>query len=342
VINLTPSMNTQETALPQRVVRSAKDLACATLSGTFELNDLQVRKHAGSSTSTRPSHDYGKHSSDVTRSRSILESRHNNLRDELNATACREAEEEFDRFQALNDFQEWQSPEFVTSITSLRDASVPHGHLHGSQDIPQTPLDLKHDEIVDAHLVGTTVSEMLKSGTGLANESECETTTGFAHKAAFRRLHQIGAHLQTNLAVQVLQQAAFEQGHASMYQILSHNQNLHTYQHVDDHHGPIRSDEVKSHRNISQENRLSQQPHESISRAKEPTTLPSEKEETGLQRQFHCPYYACHRNLQFFSTSGSSSSHRPCVHVGCGFEAETYNLWAEHVHVPHHDLLGSS
>jgi hypothetical protein len=334
--------NMQETALPQRVVRSAKDLACATLSGTFELNDLQDRKHAGSSTSTRASHDYGKHSSDITRSKSILESRKSSFRDELDATACREAEEEFDRFQELNDFQGWQSPEFYAGFTSLRDASVPQGHLHGSRDVSQTPLDLKHDEIVDAHLVSTTVSEMLESGTGLANESECETTTDFAHKAAFRRLHQIGAHLQNNLAVQVLQQAVFEQVHASMHQTLSHSQNQHTHQCILENHDPICSDKLRADRNIDQEKFASQQPQEPISRAKERPALPSEKEETGLQRQFHCPYYACHRNLQLFYTSGSSSSRRPCVHVGCGFEAETYNLWAEHVHVPHHDLLGSS
>jgi hypothetical protein len=332
----------QETALPQRVVRSAKDLACATLSGTFELNDLQVRKHAGSSTSTRASHDYGKHSSDITRSKSILESRQNSFRDDLNATACREAEEEFDRFQKLNDFQEWQSPEFVASITSLRDASIPQGHLHGSRDVSQTPLGLKHYEIVDAHLVGTTVSEKPESGTALANESDCETITDFAHRAAFRRLQQIEAHLQTNSAMQVLQQAIFEQVHASMHQTLSHSQNQHTHRYILENHDPIRSDRLRANHNISEEDQSSQQPHDSISRAKEPPALSSDKEETEPQRQFHCPYYGCHRNLQFFSTSGSSSSHRPCVHVGCGFEAETYNLWTEHVHVPHHDLLGSS
>jgi hypothetical protein len=335
-------MNTQETALPRRVVRSAKDLACATLSGTFELNDLHVRKHAGSSTSTPDSHDYGKHSSDITRSKSVLESRKSSFRNGLNATACREAEEEFDRFQALNDFQEWQSPEFVAGFTSLQHASVPQGHSYGSQDLSQTPLDLKHDTIVDAHLVGTTVSGRQESGIGSANESECETTTDFAHKAAFRRLHQIGAHLQTNLAMQVLQQAAYEQIQASMHRVSSHVQNQHTHQYINENHDPIRSDKVRSDRSINEEDQSSQQPHESISRAKEPPALPSEREETGLPRQFHCPYYACHRNLQLFSTSGSSSSRRPCVHVGCGFEAETYNLWAEHVHVPHHDLLGSS
>jgi hypothetical protein len=336
-------MSTQETALPHRVVRSAKNLAAATLSGTFELNGLvdpQYRKHAG--TSIQASHDYGKHSSDITRSKPISKSRESSFRDELNATECREAEEDFDQFQVLKDLRGWQNHEFVEGLQALRDASVPQGSAYGSQDVSRTPYDSIYGKVVDGHATSTSVPEKPISKTGPATGAVDDAQLDFARPAALRRLRQIGAHLQKNLAMQVLQQAAFKQSHTSMHRVSSHVQNQHTHQYITEHHEPIRSDKVRSDRNDNQANQSAQQSHESISRVKETPALPSEKEESGLQRQFHCPYYACHRNLQLLSTNGSSSSQRRCVHMGCLFEAETHKSWAEHIHVPHHDLLGSS
>jgi hypothetical protein len=339
VINLTLSMNTQETALPQRVVRSAKNLASATLSGTFELNDLQSRKQVG--TSTQALHDYGKHSSDITRFKSIPESRKSSFRDEWNATACKEAEEDFERFQASKDFRVWQNHEFVEGSEALRGASVLQGSAYGSQDVPRTPYDAIYSTIANGHAISTSVPEKPSSKIGSATGPVDDAQLYLARTAALRRLRQIGAHLQKNLAMQVLQQVAFEQSHASMHRASAHAQNQQPRQHIDENPEPIRSDKVRSDRNNNQGSPSSEQSHESVSRGKEPSALSLGKEEDGLQRQFHCPYYACHRNLQLLPLSGSSSSQRRCVHVGCTFQANTLNSWDEHIHVPHHDLLGS-
>lgn len=328
--------------MPHRMVRSAKDLACATLSGTFELNDVRSSKQAN--TPTQASSHYENHgsSSSTVRSRPDSKIRENSFRHQLNATACKEAQEDFDQFQALDDFQKQQHLEFATCLESLRDLGVARKGPDGFEDVLQPPHYPALDSIVEKHVSSVVGLEESPSRPGLVSASSaCETDADFARAAAFRRLHQIGAHLQQNLAMQVSQQDAYGQAHVSMHHALSNIQDEQIQQRIDEHRGSIQSDQVRSDRNTTQKHIPSHQ-QGSIAQIDSPLVSPPEKEGNMLQRQFHCPYYACHRNLQLLSTSGSSSSQTWCVHVGCEFRANSFDSWAEHIHVPHHDLLGSS
>jgi hypothetical protein len=340
----------QETALPHRVVRSAKELVCVTLSGAFELNEIGCSKQAGTSSQTSCYRD--NEGGSTARFRPALHSRGSGFRDEVRESTSREAEEDFDLFQELDDFEEWNHSEVDAGLISSRDPSGTERMQYQCRNIVHASSDTEAAAITKTHIATMTGSDDSISGPSVATAPVHVTKTDSAHTAALRRLHQIGAHLQNNLAMQASQRNAYEQQqqqqqHVSLEEQSMHDLNNATLQRIAERLKERHSDHLTLDLNTAPQ-RLAAQLQKSIFNAQfehPPTSSPEKEKERatdGLQRQFHCPYYACHRNLKQLSTNGSSSTQRPCVHVGCDFQADTLDSWVEHVHVPHHDLLGSS
>lgn len=315
----------QQTTLPHRVARSAKDLASATLSGaTFELKDPRDSKYAG--TSSQASTSFECLSSGSAQARPGLYARGSSFRNETDEIYREKAEHDFERFQQLDDFQS----EFTTCLTSLRDTLERQEGSYGS----------KSDEIGKIAATSTIDADESTSKHELASESVIAKDLDFARTAATRRLNQIGAHLQRNLAMQTLQQEAYTRTHALMNETGSMVMEETTRQADDDVRNTTRTNVAEASLHGSRGVAASQHQAPTASGESDPRASP-EKEDEVLQRQFHCPYYACHRNLKLRSASSSSSSQRQCVHVGCDFSIKTFSSWAEHIHMPHHDLLGS-
>lgn len=325
----------QQTTLPHRVVRSAQDLASATLTGAaFELKDPRDSKYAGTS-SSQASTSFEHLSSGSAQPRPGINARGSSFRNETDDVQCRKADQDFERFQQLDDFQS----EFTACLSSLRDAFEPQ---EGSDDLYGDLLTSSNAELNDVvkatEITSTDANEsMLENGS--ASESISERNLD-ARSAAVRRLNQIGAHLQTNLAMQTLQQEANIQSHALMNETRSLVTDQLTRQ-IDDELRSITRTNGAASSIHGVRNDVAPQHQAPAANVESAPQLSPEKEDDALQRQFHCPYYACHRNLKMRSISSSSSSQRQCVHVGCGFATETFNSWAEHIHMPHHDLLGS-
>lgn len=328
-------MAVEETTLPHRVVRSAKDLASATLTGAaFELKDPRESKHVGTSTQASTCLHYL--SSEAGPSRPGINTRGSSFRDGANDVSCRDAEEDFERFQELAAFQ----AEFPACLASLQDAIALQEETYGLAGVSLKTHDLEFNTVVKSHENGMINADKSTSRpSGLYGKR----SVNGAHTAALRRLDLIGAHLQKNLAIQALQQDAYEQSHALMNEIGQHLQDEQTQKTNDDDGSTTHSTQGASH-SYSDDRSMTSQRYDAVVHNETPPASFSEKEEDGLQRQFHCPYYACHRNLQLLSTSSSisSSSQRSCVHVGCNIHIETSDSWAEHIHKPHHNLLGSS
>ena len=322
----------QQTTLPHRMARSAKDLASATLSGaTFELKDPRESKYAGSSSQASTSFEHL--SSGSALQKPEIDARSRSFRNEADESHQQRAEQDFERFQQLDDFQS----EFTACLASIRNAFAPREGSYDHQGALLAYPKLRSNEIVES--TGTTTINVNESASRheLANESMAEKDVDFARTAAVRRLNQIGAHLQRNLAMQTLQPETHTQSHALMDETRSLVVDQLTRQADDEVRNTTCTNEAESSRHGIR-NVLAPQHQASVERA--PESSPK-KEDDLLQRQFHCPYYACHRNLKLHSTSSSRSSQRQCVHVSCDFTAETFSSWAEHIHTPHHDLLGS-
>lgn len=181
-----------------------------------------------------------------------------------------------------------------------------------------------------------------KSKSTTAHDQSSDLEKGFSHSSALRRLNQIGAHLQRDIVMQKLEQDACIQSYVSMQDIALQAEVEHAYKVINELQDSARLDRDQQDRYMDDQ-QISSSDHDPVARDKRPVpTLLSENDQDDLQRQFHCPYYACHENMRIFSTSTSSSNHMSCVHVGCKFQAETTTSWVEHVHTPHHDLQGSS
>lgn len=317
----------QRTTLPHRVVRSAKDLASATLSGaTFELKDPLDSKHAGSSSQVSTSVEHP--SSESARSRPGIIARGSSFRNETEESHRAKAEQDFERFQQLDDFQS----EFTACLASLRDTFEPQ---EGSYD----PQSASNEFVKGIETAAIEVDESI-SRRELSSKSVVAKDVDLARKAAVRRLNQIGAHLQRNLEMQTLQPEAYTKSHVLMDETRSLVVDQLARQADDEVRNTIRTDEAESLRHGIRD-AVASQHQATVSSVESSSKASPKKEDEVLQRQFHCPYYACHRNLKLRSTSSSSSNQRRCVHVGCDFTADTFSSWAEHIHMPHHDLLGS-
>lgn len=325
----------QHTTLPHRVVRSAKDLASATLSGAaFELNDPRQSKYAG--TSSRASTSFEHLSSGSAQTGSRINARGSSFRDETDGVHRWEEEQDFERFQQLDDFQS----EFTACLASLKETIA----LQENSCRPQSDLIMESEPGIN-ETAGFSMIDLDNSASRhqLASESILEMSLDSTRTAAVRRLNQIGAHLQRNLAMQTLQQQeVYLQSHALTNATRSLVLDQFTRQADNDTQTTTHTTEAVSSSHAVQKS-VSSQHEDQTAHVNNPAIPPSEKEEDddGSQRQFHCPYYACHRNLQLHSTRSSSSSKRPCVHVGCDLTIENFTSWAEHIHMPHHDLLGS-
>ncbi|KAM0705585.1 hypothetical protein Q7P35_006944 [Cladosporium inversicolor] len=326
----------QQTPLPHRVARSAQDLASATLTGAaFELKDPRDSKHAAG-TSSQASTSLTHLSSGSVHPRPGINARGSSFRNETDDNVRREADKDFERFQQLDDFQS----EFTACLSSLRDTFEPQ---EGSDDLRGNSLtgsSLEFNDIVEAAepITIDTNESMLR------HESACESISERnldARLAAVRRLNQIGAHLQRNLVMQTLQQETHIQSHALINDTRTLVTDQLTRQTDVEVRNTTRMDEAKSSVQ-GVHNVVAPQHQTSVTSVESPPSSMSEKEENVLQRQFHCPYYACHRNLKLHSTiSSNANQRRQCVHVSCGFTADTFSSWAEHIYMPHHDLLGS-
>jgi hypothetical protein len=326
----------QQTTLPDRVARSAKDLASATLSGaTFELKDPRDNKYAG--TSSQASTSFQHLSSGSAQPRPGIYARGSSFRDETDESHREKAERDFERFQQLDDCQS----EFTACLASLRDTSEPQEGSYDSKSALLTDPSLNFEEIVKPAKISTVNADKSKSTLRheLASESISKRDLDSERTAAVRRLHQIGAHLQNNLAMQTLQPELYTQS-----DLMDESRSIFldqlSRQTDDEVRNATRTNEAESSFQDIQDV-VGPQHQDTIVRVKSAPRSPPEKEDNVLQRQFHCPYYACHRNLKLHSTSSLSSSQRQCVHVGCNFTTETFSSWAEHIHMPHHDLLGS-
>jgi hypothetical protein len=325
----------QQTTLPHRVGRSAQDLASATLTGaTFELKDPRESKYA--STSSQASTSLEHLSSWNSQQRPGIYARGSSFRHEIEDAQWRKAEQDFERFQQLDDFQS----EFNACLASLNDTIAPQENSRGFQSVSIVESDHRSNQILEAAESSMIDVDQSTSRHELTSESIAENDVDFARTAAVRRLNQIGAHLQRNLAMQTLEQKAHLQSHALMNDTRSIAVAQLTRQTDEDVRSATRTNEAESSihdiRNV-----VTLQHQDQIESIERQSQSPSEKEDNVLQRQFHCPYYVCHRNLKLCSTSSSSSRQRLCVHVGCDFTTETFSSWAEHIHTPHHDLLGS-
>ena len=324
----------QQTTLPHRVARSAKDLTSATLSGaTFELRDPRESKYAG--TSSQASASFEHLSSGSAQQRPGINARGSSFRNETD-DAQRRAEQDFERFQQLDDFQS----EFTACLASLHDAFELREDSYDHKDALLTGPNSQSKDVVKAAGTITIDAGESTSNHELASESILKGNLDSARTAAVRRLNQIGAHLQRNLAMQTLEQETYVQSQALMNETRSVVMEEVTRQADDEARDTSRSNKAAAS-NRGVHTSAASHHRGAVGRAESPRQPSTEKEHDVLQRQFHCPYYACHRNLRFHSISSSSSSQRPCVHVGCDFTTETFSSWAEHVHTPHHDLLGS-
>ena len=327
----------QQTTLPHRVLRSAKDLASATLSSAAsELKDPRESKYAATSSSTQAS-DCLEHSHEGgSQSRPNLNFRGSSFRSETNDILRRDAEENFALFQQLEDIQ----TQFAACLSSLQDTAELRDGLCDPRNIALAGKDLEFDATAKAADATTIDLVQSTSRHELANESIEGKSMDSAHEAAVRRLNQIGAHMQRNLAMQTLQQDAHDQSHILLHHTRLVGRDELKRQAVDEyrnanHPNGAEPESLRVHKSATSLDRTS------VARFESPAKPSLEKEENTLEHRFHCPYYECHHNLQLLTVSKSSSNQRPCVHVGCNLELEEFSCWAEHIHMPHHDLLGS-
>lgn len=331
-------MNAQETALPYRVASSAKDLAWSTLSGIEnELRHPGDAKQRGSS-STQASESSNSRSSDLIRRRPGLSSRENSFRSQASAVASQAAEDEFDRFHERKEFDDtWRLSPTIASPASFPDFDRQKEDQHTRDQAPSIPLSISPSAIRLDSGYAPVAKESTKSE---EIPADSDTMTSARSRAA-RRLDQIERHLQSNLAMQMLRQDTRLQSQDPKTSLNSQIQEAEVEQMFHQHERTPQSPGEQSRRQAAQENRMSQI-HQPESQPRAPQQASDDNEEESPELHFHCPYYACHRNLRHATSNSNSSDRNQCVHVGCGFRAETSKDWAQHIKTSHHDLQGSS
>jgi hypothetical protein len=340
------TMAVQETTLlPHRLARSAKDLARASLSGVAcELKDPRMAKQAGSSSQAAAAahqHD-GNQSGEVTRSRPALFSRENSFRNQPNASASRAVEGDFGRFQEDDLCQDERlSPGFTAYVEVNPESGKYQVGSYAAQNEPLAPYypttkANAKERVKDAMNVGTS-----RSDAGVMNDNKRDSKADHARAAAAaRRLEQIGAQIQKNLAMQMLQQDASVQTSLVPAAVMDLQyetaQQTFAQQPRTPRSFPHTESASDSHQVSQHHHRQTPSPNQThaSSISEDATDEPDDS-----QLFFHCPYYACHQNLQRLSSS-SSSSRKLCVHAGCEEQLETRNAWIEHIVLPHHDLQG--
>ena len=333
-------MAVQETTmLPHRLARSAKELAQASLSGVAcELKDPRMGKQAGSSSQAAASahqHD-GSQSGEVSKSRPALFSRENSFRNQPNASASRAVEEDFNRFQQGNDIRQ-NGCMSSDSTAWVKVMPEPGNYQEGSFLFQNESLASQYvtagahakDRADDA--INSKISQ---SDTSVINDSKLDSKADHARAAAARRLEQIGAQIQRNMAMQMLHQDA-----SSVHDYLLATTSMDLYhESAQQFTNQQPTTPQSSKTNSTTDSLKTAQRHRQTPTPDRAPASSSDNAEEDSQIHFHCPYYACHQNLQ--QLLSSSSSRILCVHAGCSEESKTRKEWNEHIALPHHDLQG--
>jgi hypothetical protein len=330
----------ETTSLPHRLARSAQYLARASLSGVAcELKDPRMAKQVGSSSqTTTTSHQYGdgSQSGETSRSRPGLYARENSFRSLPNASASRAVEEEFVRFQE----EDFRQTEWLSSGLAGCVETIPESGKHEERSyrrIQNEPLTSHHltsgstakdraNDAIDSHFS--------RADTNVVNDVGRDSKADHARAAAARRLEQIGAQIQRNLAIQQLSQQ-----NASIQTHLAPNiaVDLQCESAQQATNQPSRTPQSSHSQSTNDSHRMSQHAHH---QTPAPSREDGKDDQDDSQLHFHCPYYACHQNLKRLLTNSSGSGQRPCVHAGCNEQPETQKAWNEHVALPHHNLQG--
>jgi hypothetical protein len=355
------TMTAQETTLfPHRLARSAQDLARASLSGVArELKDPRMAKQIGGSsqqTATARQYGHGSQSGEIPRSRPALYSRENSFRNQPNASASRAAEEEFVRFQEKDSRpkkEDWLSSDLAGCVKI-----VPPEESSGKHEQRSHARIIQNESLTSHHLTsGSTAkdrandaidSHFPRADTNAVNDIKSGSRANGARAAAARRLEQIGAQMQRNLAMQLSQQDASIQNRLAQTTTTTMDRQ-HESAHQTSHpksSTPQSSSRIQS---TNESHRMSQQTHHHQHHHHHHHQTPpsshenedDDDEKDDSQLHFHCPYYACHQNLRRLLTNSSGSGRRrSCVHTGCGERLETRVAWNEHITLPHHNLQG--
>jgi hypothetical protein len=334
-------MTAQETtSLPHRLARSANDLAWASLSGVAcELKDPRMAKQTGSSSQATQQHDRSQ-SGQVSTSRPALYSRENSFRNVPNASASRAVEEEFVRFQEKDlNRKDWLSSDLTACVKTIPESGRYQEGSYGSHNEQHVSHHLTSGATANDRandLIDTTTS---RSDTSVVNDVKSNSKSSHARAAAARRLEQIGAQIQRNLAMQMLHQDASSPDYLPPTTTAMDQQYEPAQQTA---HQQSRTLQYSHTNSKSESYRVSQRNHHHHHQTPA-SSLPEDEqqdEQDESQLHFHCPYYACHQNLQRFATKSSGSSRKPCVHAGCNERMETQTAWNEHIALPHHDLQG--
>jgi len=325
----------EKTPLPRRVARSAKDIARASLSGVaYELKDPRTAKQAGSSSQTTAAHrqDDGSQIGEAPKSRPALYARENSFRNQANASALRAAEEDFDQFQGRDPRRdEWLSSELSTCFKiDPETGTYQDGSYLGLQNEPHAAHSHTSGATAKYGSTDTINSKCSGSDTSAKNDTKRESKANHARAAAARRLEQIGAQIQRNLALQgSLQRNSNDQAHLLPTLTMD-------VQHDSAQQAPNQQSRTPQPSHIESMS----DPHQIFEQPQHRQTPNLDREQDKSQRPFHCPHYACHHNLKLYLSSSLSSSRKMCVHTGCNERLETQDAWSQHIALPHHDLQG--
>ena len=332
-------MAVQETTmLPHRLARSAKELAQASLSGVAcELKDPRMGKQAGSSSQAAASanqHD-GSQSGEVSKSRPALFSRENSFRNQPNASASRAVEEDFVRFQEKDLSQNaWLSSDLTACVRLNSESESYERSSYEIQQKRQTSHYLTSESKAKDRANDAIDSKISRPDTGVMNDIKLDSKADHARAAAARRLEQIGAQIQRNMAMQMLHQDA-----SSVHDYLLATTSMDLYHESAQQFTNQQPTTPQSSKiNSTTDSLKTAQRHRQTPTPDRAPASSSDNAEEDSQIHFHCPYYACHQNLQ--QLLSSSSSRILCVHAGCSEESKTRKEWNEHIALPHHDLQG--
>lgn len=325
--------------LPHRVASSAKQLVRSTVSGIeSEYGGPDAGKQTGSS-SRAPSQSGSSRDKTVPR-RPEPASRENSFRTQVSAATLQAVEEDFDRFQEQQYFEARDYFHDAAYSTSFPDFD----RVQETLDEEGYSSIQPYDETFKQTSTNDTSANIDLPDSKISDSKTSETTrrpslASMRSSSALRRLNQVGAHMQRNLALQdALQQETHTQSISATNASLLNTSQSSQHRHAREP-------------NLPHQPRPTHQPHQPYQTIPQPTSPPREEakqteepeNETPLETQFHCPYYACHQNLLQHSFSNSTSTNargRACVHVGCTFQAECSKGWSDHVALPHHDLQG--
>lgn len=330
--------------LPHRLAKSAKDLAQASLSGVAcELKDPRMAKQtAGSSSrqviSSRQDDD-GFQSGELPRSRPALYARENSFRNQPHAAASRAVEKDFDRFQSRDLRQEDLLSSDLTAWVKVTPESVNYqvDSYRVQNESHASPFPTPESTAME-NAKNAINSNNQRPDTEFLSDSKQDSKADQARAAAARRLEQIGAQIQRNLAIQALQQDdASVQAHLTSTAAM--NLQYESAQQITHQQPPTSQSSYTDSMSNSHQASWRQRQQQTASLDRNHAQLSEEAREdddANSQVSFHCPYYACHQNLQRLA----SSSRRACVHTGCNEQLGTQKAWNEHIALPHHDLQG--